>query len=159
MSRAAATTLRNAVVKPNPQHSDPTDGFAVVALVTEHLFRTAVDLLHQGRIGGDIVCLPGRNQNADWQALGVGARLYFGREAPSNRVPVLVLCLPFPRIGPPWPRDSSSGPLFLASLRGAGPWAILPLFDQSRWSDVTNEQPQPATRPTAGPVFMLKAVL
>ena len=41
------------------------DGFAVVALVTEHLFRIAVDLLHQGRKRGDIVCLPGRNYNAD----------------------------------------------------------------------------------------------
>ena len=29
------------------------------ALVTEHLFRIAVDLLHQGRKRGDIVCLPG----------------------------------------------------------------------------------------------------
>ena len=35
------------------------DGFAVVALVTEHLFLIAVDLLHQGRKRGDIVCLPG----------------------------------------------------------------------------------------------------
>jgi hypothetical protein len=27
------------------------------------------------------VCLPGRNHNADWQALGVGAGVDFGREA------------------------------------------------------------------------------
>jgi len=45
------------------------NGFAVVAFVTEHLFRVAVDLLHQGRKGGDIVRLPGRNHDADRQAL------------------------------------------------------------------------------------------
>ena len=54
------------------------DGFAVVALVTEHLFRIAVDLLHQGRKRGDIVCLPGRNHNADRQTLGIGAGVDFG---------------------------------------------------------------------------------
>ena len=54
------------------------DGFAVVALVTEHLFRIAVDLLHQGRKRGDIVCLPRRNYNADRQTLGIGAGVDFG---------------------------------------------------------------------------------
>ena len=45
---------------------------------TEHLFRIAVDLLHQGRKRGDIVCLPGRNHNADRQTLGIGAGVDFG---------------------------------------------------------------------------------
>jgi len=49
-----------------------------LGLVTEHLFRITVDLLHQGRKRGDIVCLPGRNHNADRQTLGTGAGVDFG---------------------------------------------------------------------------------
>ena len=49
------------------------DGFAVVALVTEHLFRITVDFLREGRKGSDIVRLPRRNHDADRQALTIGA--------------------------------------------------------------------------------------
>src|ERR1700747_3191046 len=60
------------------------NGFAVVTLVTEHLVRIAVDLLHQGREGGDIVRLPRRYHDADRQALGVGAGVDLGREAAAR---------------------------------------------------------------------------
>ena len=72
------------------------DGFAVVGLVTEHLFRIALDLLHQGRKRGDVVCLPGRNHNADWQALGVGAGVDFGREAAARATERVALSPPLP---------------------------------------------------------------
>lgn len=57
------------------------DGFAIVALVTEHLLGITVDLLHQGCKGGDVVRLSGCNHDADRQALGVGAGVDLGREA------------------------------------------------------------------------------
>ena len=43
----------------------PANGLAVVSLVAEHLFGIAVDIVHQGRIGGDIVGLAGRDLDAD----------------------------------------------------------------------------------------------
>jgi len=72
------------------------NGLAVVAPVTEHLFRIALDLLHQGRKRGDVVCLPGRNHNADWQALGVGAGVDFGREAAARATERVALGPPLP---------------------------------------------------------------
>jgi hypothetical protein len=59
----------------------PANGFAVVSLVAEHLFGIAVDIVHQGRIGGDIVGLAGGDYDADWEALGIGTGIDFGREA------------------------------------------------------------------------------
>lgn len=41
------------------------DGFAIVAPVAEHLLGITVDLLHQGRKGGDVVRLSGRDDDAD----------------------------------------------------------------------------------------------
>jgi len=73
-----------------------TDGLAVVALVTEHVFGIAVDLLHQGGKGGDIVGLARRNHNADRQALGVGAGVDFGREAAARTTERVALGPPFP---------------------------------------------------------------
>jgi hypothetical protein len=81
-----ATTLRNLTA----------DGLAVVALVTEHLFGIAVDLLHQGRKSGDIVGLPRRNHDADRQALGIGAGVDFGREAAARTTERVALGPPFP---------------------------------------------------------------
>src|SRR5215467_2907375 len=72
------------------------NGFAVVALVAEHLFWIAVDLLHQGRKGGDIVRLPGRNHDADRQALGVGAGVDLGREAAARTTERIAFGPPFP---------------------------------------------------------------
>src|SRR5580704_13974968 len=37
----------------------PSNGLAVVSLIAEHLLGIAVDIVHQGRIGGDIVGLAG----------------------------------------------------------------------------------------------------
>ena len=73
-----------------------TDGFAVVSLITEHLFGIAVDFLHQGRKGSDIVRLPGRNHDADRQGLGVGAGVDFGREAAARTTERVALGAPFP---------------------------------------------------------------
>ena len=72
------------------------DGFAVVALVTKHLFGIAVDLLHQGRKSDDIVRLPRRNHDTDRQALGVGAGVDLGREAAARTTERVALCPPFP---------------------------------------------------------------
>ena len=72
------------------------NGFAVVALVAEHLFRVAVDFLHQGRKGGDIVGLTRRDHDADWQALGVGARVDLGGEAAARTAERIALVPPFP---------------------------------------------------------------
>ena len=71
-------------------------GFAVVALVTEHLFGVTVDFLHQGRKGSDIVRLPRRNHDTDRQALGVGAGVDLGREAAARTTERVALCPPFP---------------------------------------------------------------
>ena len=73
-----------------------TDGFAVVALIAEHVFGIAVDLLHPGGKGGDIVGLPRRNHDADRQALGVGAGVDFGREAATRTTERVALGPPFP---------------------------------------------------------------
>jgi hypothetical protein len=62
------TALRNVIV----------DGFAIVCLVTQHLFGIAVDLLHQCRKGDDIMRLPRRNQDGDRQTLDVDAGVDFG---------------------------------------------------------------------------------
>ena len=72
------------------------DGFAVVAPVTEHLLGITVDLLHQGRKGGDIVGLSGRNHDADRQAFGVGASVDLGREAAARTAERVALGPPFP---------------------------------------------------------------
>jgi len=72
------------------------NGFAIVALVTEHLFGITVDLLHQGRKGGDIVRLPRRNDDADRQAFGVGAGVDLGREAAARTAERVALGPPFP---------------------------------------------------------------
>ena len=72
------------------------NGFAVVALIAEHLFGVAVDFLHQGRKGGDIVGLPGRDYDADRQTLGVGAGVDFGREAAARTAERIALDPPFP---------------------------------------------------------------
>ena len=42
-----------------------SNGLAVVSLIAEHLLGIAVDIVHQGRIGGDIVDLAGRDLDAD----------------------------------------------------------------------------------------------
>ncbi len=72
------------------------DCFAVIALVTEHLFGIALDLLHQRRKGGDIVRLASRNHDANRQALGVGAGADFGREAAARTTERVALGPPFP---------------------------------------------------------------
>jgi hypothetical protein len=72
------------------------NGLAVVALVTEHLVGITVDLLHQGREGGDIVRLPRRNHDADRQALRVGAGVDLGREAATRTAERVALGPPFP---------------------------------------------------------------
>ena len=72
------------------------DGLAVVALVTEHLFGITVNLLHQGRKRGDVVRLPWRNHDPDWQAFGIGAGIDFGREAAARTTERVALGPPFP---------------------------------------------------------------
>jgi hypothetical protein len=42
-----------------------TNGLAVVSLIAEHLLGIAVDIVHQSRIGGDVVDLAGRDLDAD----------------------------------------------------------------------------------------------
>jgi hypothetical protein len=61
-----------------------TNGSAVVAFVAERLLRIAVDVAHKGRICGDIVGLARRDPDADWQALGIGAGIDFGRKAAAR---------------------------------------------------------------------------
>ena len=72
------------------------NGFAVVALVAEHLLGIAVDFLHQRRKGGDVVRLTGRDHDADRQALGVGSGIDFGREATARAAERVALDPPFP---------------------------------------------------------------
>ena len=60
------------------------NGFAIVALVSEHLFGIAVDVVHQRRNGGDIVGLAGRDHDADRQTFGGGAGIDLGREAAAR---------------------------------------------------------------------------
>lgn len=72
------------------------NGLAVVALVTEHLVRITVDLLHQSREGGDVMRLSRRNHDADRQAIGVGARVDLGREAAARTAERVALGPPFP---------------------------------------------------------------
>ena len=74
----------------------PANGFAVVALVAEHRFGIAVDLVHQYRNGGDIVGLAGRDHDADRQALSVGAGVDLGREAAARTAERVTLGSPFP---------------------------------------------------------------
>jgi hypothetical protein len=73
-----------------------TDSLAVVSPVAEHLIGIAVDLLHQGREGGDVVRLPGRDDDPDRQARGVGAGVDFGREAAARTTERVALGPPFP---------------------------------------------------------------
>ena len=72
------------------------NGFAIIALVAKHLFRIAVDIVHQRRNGGDIVGLAGRDHDADGQALGVGACIDLGREAAARTAERVTLGSPFP---------------------------------------------------------------
>jgi hypothetical protein len=69
-----------------------TDSLAVVSPAAEHLIGIAVDLLHQGREGGDVVCLPGRDYDPDRQPRGVD----FGREAAARTTERVALGPPFP---------------------------------------------------------------
>ena|ERR1700678_1506423 len=72
------------------------NGVAVVAFVAEHLLRIAVDVVHQGWIGGDVMGLTRRDHDADWQALGVGPGIDFGREAATRTTERVALGPPFP---------------------------------------------------------------
>ncbi len=71
-------------------------GFAIVALVSEHLFGIAVDVVHQRRNGGDIVGLAGRDHDADRQTFGGGAGIDLGREAAARTAERVTLGSPFP---------------------------------------------------------------
>ena len=72
------------------------NGFAIVALVSEHLFGIAVNIVHQRWSGGDIVGLAGRDHDADGQTLGVGACIDLGREAAARTAERVTLGSPFP---------------------------------------------------------------
>src|SRR5262245_48058365 len=72
------------------------NGFAVIALIAEHLFGIAVDVLHQGRKRGDIVRLPRRDHDADWQAFSISTSVDFGGEAAARTAERVALSSPFP---------------------------------------------------------------
>ena len=74
----------------------PSNGLAVVSLIAEHLLGIAVDIVHQGRIGGDIVDLAGRNLNANRQTIGIGAGVDLGREAAARTAERVAPGPPFP---------------------------------------------------------------
>lgn len=72
------------------------NSFAVVAFIAEHLFRIAIDVVHQCWNGGDIVDLAGRDHDADRQALNIGAGIDLGREAAARTAERVALAAPFP---------------------------------------------------------------
>jgi membrane-bound lytic murein transglycosylase B len=63
------------------------DGFAVVALVTEHLFRIAVDLLHQGRKYSLFASIQQRFGVPPWPILAIwGMETGFGNSRGNQNV-------------------------------------------------------------------------
>jgi len=74
----------------------PANGFAVVSLIAEHLFGIAVDVVHQGRIGGDIVSLARRDLDANRETVGIGAGVDLGREAATGTTERVARGPPFP---------------------------------------------------------------
>jgi hypothetical protein len=71
------------------------DRIAVIATIAEQNVGIAVAFGHQVGIGGAVVGLAGRQNHADGQALAVGAKVDFGREATARAAKTLVLNPPF----------------------------------------------------------------
>jgi len=70
------------------------DCVAVITAITEHDLGVTVTLGHQVFVGGAIVSLAGRQNDTDGQALSVGAKVDFGREATARAAKILVLSPP-----------------------------------------------------------------
>jgi len=62
------------------------DRVAVIAAITEQNVGIAVPLGHEIGIGGTVMRLAGRQDNADRQAVSVGTNVDFGREATARAV-------------------------------------------------------------------------
>jgi hypothetical protein len=71
------------------------DRVAVIAAIAEQNVGIAVSLRHEVGIGGTVMRLAGRQDDADRQALTVCAKVDFGRKATMRAAKILVLRPPF----------------------------------------------------------------